>query len=108
VHDVLFDQLFFAIRKVEIFHFMLQHVPRIFSLIVVTFPFVVLVFDIVFSNVGAFLHTLGDVGDHGLHGSLDWFLINRGRKGGSCYTCGWLDVGVDVQLVVCHLNSVII
>jgi len=75
---------------------MFQHIPRIFSLIVVTFPFIVLVFDIVFSNIGAFLHTLGDVGDHGLDWSLNWFLINRGRKGGSRCTCGWLNVGVDV------------
>ena len=96
MHDVLLNQLFFAFRKVEIFHFMFQHVPRIFTFVVVAFPFIVFRFDVVFSNIRTFLHPLGDVRDHRLHGGLDWLLIYRGRKRCSCSAGGWHHVRLNV------------
>ena len=59
VKNVLFKQAFLHFTQVKSFHSLLKHVPANFALIFIIFAFVVLAFNILFSNISTFFHAFG-------------------------------------------------
>jgi hypothetical protein len=103
VQDVLLDEHFLFLTELKIVHLLLEHVPGVFSLILIVMALIVFVFNIALRNLGSLLHTLSDLWGlvGGLRGLFHSILVL-----GSDLCCGasccLSQIRFDLQ--VCHLE----
>ena len=105
VEDVLLNKLFLTFTETECIHFLLEHVPSVFALVLILTFFVVFAFDVTLCLFGSLFHALGHVLGT-LRRNCFEVLVLGCDLGGSVLACWvWMSVGLNLES---HLNFWII